>query len=78
MRTIVRDREILVGRLIKANNKNGGNSESGMENQRIKLEEAKRELEACESEYFNFLTSLRQYKLADVPIHLQNAYKKKN
>lgn len=51
LRTIVRDREILVGRLIKLGNKKP--AESGLESHQSKLEDAQRELSACESEWIS-------------------------
>lgn len=48
LRTVVRDREILVGRLIKLGNKKPG--DSAIETHQLKLEDAQRELAACESQ----------------------------
>jgi hypothetical protein len=47
LRTVVRDREILVGRLIKIGNKKP--KENGVEEHLRRVEEAQRELRACES-----------------------------
>lgn len=46
LRTVVRDREILVGRLIKLGNKKP--SDSAVETHQAKLEDSQRELAACE------------------------------
>lgn len=48
LRTVVRDREILVGRLIKLGNKKP--SDSGMDKHQQQVDDAHRELAACESE----------------------------
>lgn len=45
----MRDREILVGRLIKLGNKKP--TDSGFDSHSLKLEDAQRELAACESAY---------------------------
>lgn len=47
LRTVVRDREILVGRLIKLGNKKPG--DSALDSHQSKLEDAQRELAACET-----------------------------
>ncbi|KAK4054728.1 hypothetical protein OIV83_000652 [Microbotryomycetes sp. JL201] len=47
LRTVVRDREILVGRLIKLGNKKP--SDSGMDKHQSQLDDAHRELAACET-----------------------------
>lgn len=49
LRTVVRDREILVGRLIKLGNKKP--SDSALESHQQKVDEAHRELAACESRF---------------------------
>lgn len=50
LRTVVRDREILVGRLIKLGNKKPG--DSAYESHALKLDDAQQELDACESGSF--------------------------
>jgi hypothetical protein len=54
LRTVVRDREILVNRLIKIGNKRP--KDSGVEEHLRKVEEAQRELRACESTFLPFLS----------------------
>ncbi len=48
LKTVVRDREILVNRMIKLNNKKP--AESALEAHQAKIEDAQRELTACEGE----------------------------
>ena len=59
LRTVVRDREILVGRLIKLGNKKPG--DSAIETHQLKLEDAQRELAACESQLVFRTTDFERY-----------------
>lgn len=56
LKTIVRDREILVNRMIKLNNKKP--AESALEAHQGKIEEAQRELTACEGEWMRDVRSV--------------------
>ncbi|GAA5890905.1 hypothetical protein JCM6882_008853 [Rhodosporidiobolus microsporus] len=49
LRTVVRDREILVNRLIKIGNKRPKDKEGAVEEHQARLEDAQRELRACET-----------------------------
>ncbi|GAA5831384.1 hypothetical protein JCM11251_004005 [Rhodosporidiobolus azoricus] len=49
LRTVVRDREILVNRLIKIGNKRPKDKEGAVEEHQAKLDDAQRELRACET-----------------------------
>lgn len=55
LKTVVRDREILVNRMIKLNNKKP--AESALEAHQAKIEDAQRELTACEGECLSRLLS---------------------
>lgn len=56
LRTVVRDREILVNRLIKVGNKKP--KEGHEREHEMKLEDAQRELQACESESLKYIRRL--------------------
>lgn len=58
LRIVVRDREILVGRLIKLGNKKPG--DSAFESHANKLDEAQRELAACEGQCRSSLQVIRE------------------
>lgn len=69
IKTVVRDREILVGRLIKLGNKKP--ADSALDSHQQKLEDAQRELTACEGAWWLRWTCLRELT-TDTAAYLQD------